>query len=75
MIEQSDTNISHKSVVRPNMLYGMNKKIEQRMSVAAMRMLRWMSEVTRENNIRNEYIWGSIVPGFGSGQNERNRLK
>jgi hypothetical protein len=29
------------------------------MSVAKMRILRWMSGMTRENRIRNEYVKGS----------------
>jgi hypothetical protein len=30
------------------------------MSAAKLRMLRWMSEVTREDRIRNEYVRDSI---------------
>ena len=50
----------HKTVIRPAMLYGtettsMKKTEEKRMDVAEMRMLRWMSGVTREDEIRNEY--------------------
>jgi len=36
------------------------KKIEQNMSVAKMRMLRWINGMTREDRIRNEYIGRSI---------------
>ena len=54
----------HRTVIRPAMLYGtetasMKKTEEKRMDVAEMRMLRWMSGVTREDRIRNEYIRGS----------------
>lgn len=31
------------------------------MSVAEMRMLRWISGATREDRIRNEYMRGNIV--------------
>ncbi|XP_050444261.1 uncharacterized protein LOC126847894 [Adelges cooleyi] len=53
------------SVVRPAMLYGsecwaVDKKAEQRMSVAETRMLRWMSAVTGEDRIRKESIRGSL---------------
>lgn len=36
------------------------RKIEQRMSVTKMRVLTWMSGVTRENRIRSENVKGSI---------------
>ena len=54
----------HKTVVRPAMLYGtetasMRKVEEKKMDVAEMRMLRWMSGVTREDRVRNDYIRGS----------------
>lgn len=54
----------HKTVVRTAMLYGtetasMRKAEEKKMDVAEMRMLRWMSGVTREDRIRNDYIRGS----------------
>jgi len=47
------------------MLYGsecwaVDKKIEQRMGLVEMRMLRWMSRVTRKDRIKNEYVRGSI---------------
>jgi len=34
--------------------------MERKISVAEMRILRWMNEVTREDRIKNEYIRGSI---------------
>jgi len=51
--------------MRPTLLYGskcwaVDKKIEQRISVTEMRMLRWMNGVTREDRIRNKYVRGSI---------------
>ena len=43
------------------MMYGtecwaVDRKIEQRMSVTKMRMLKWISGVTIKDKIRNEYI-------------------
>jgi hypothetical protein len=37
-----------------------DKKIEQNMSVAKMRIFRWMNETKRQNRIRNEYTRSSI---------------
>ncbi|XP_064087945.1 uncharacterized protein LOC135202466 [Macrobrachium nipponense] len=54
----------HRMVVRPSMLYGtetasMRETEEMKMGEAEIRMLRWMSRVTREERISNEYIRGS----------------
>ena len=70
----------YKTVVRPAMLYGsecwaVDKKTEQRLSVAEMRMLRWMSGVTREDRIRNEYIRGSLGVASIVGKLRENRLR
>lgn len=45
----------YKSVVRPIMLYDsgclmVDKKIKQKMSVTKMKMLQWISGVTKKNN-------------------------
>ena len=55
----------HKAVVRPAMMFGLEtapikKTEEKKLDVAEMKMLRWMSGVTREDRIRNEYIRGSL---------------
>ncbi|XP_066986831.1 uncharacterized protein [Macrobrachium rosenbergii] len=54
----------HKAVVRPARLYGtemtsMTKTKEKKLDVGEMGILRWISSVTREDRIRNEYIRGS----------------
>ena len=49
--------------------------IEQRMNVAEMRMLRWMSGVTREDKIRNKYIRGSIGVASIVDKMRENRLR
>lgn len=48
------------------MLYGLecwaiNKKLERRMNIADMKMLRWICEVIREDRIKHLYIRGSIT--------------
>jgi len=55
--------IFYKTAIRLAMLYGAeswaaNKQLHK-MSVAELRMLRWMSDKTRKNKIRNEFIRGS----------------
>ena len=55
----------YKTVVRPAMMYGMEatpiKKVnKKRMNVAEMKMLRWMSGVTRRDRIPNARIRGTV---------------
>lgn len=55
----------YKSLVKTNMLYGLecwtvHQKIEQRMSVAKMKILRWMSGMMREDRIREKYVRENI---------------
>ena len=57
---------NYKTVVRPAMMYGMEatpiKKVnEKRMNVAEMKMLRWMSGVTRRDRISNTRIRGTVI--------------
>ena len=58
----------YKTVVRPAMMYGAEtwavKKVhEKKLDVAEMRMLRWMSGVTKMDRIRNERIIGTTEVG------------
>ena len=55
----------HRSVVRPEMVYGLEtvavkKKQVEEMEVAEMKMLRFAMSVTRTNKIRNEYIRSAV---------------
>lgn len=58
------------SIVRPTMLYSsecweVDKKLEQKISVEEMRMLRWMNSMMREDRIRKEYVLENIgVPSI-----------
>jgi hypothetical protein len=66
-------------VMRPTMLYGSEcwafRRIEQSMSVEEIRMLRWMSGLTRENKIRNNYVRGSIGVALIVDMIRENRLR
>jgi hypothetical protein len=51
------------NVVKPTVPYGSeywagDRRKQQSMSVAYTKMLRWMSEVTKEDRIRDEYTRG-----------------
>ena len=55
----------HKTVVRPALTYGLEaapvkKTEEKKLDVAEMKMLRWMSGVTRKDKIQNKYIRGTV---------------
>ena len=54
----------YKTVVRPAMAYcserwPMKSSLEEKMNIAEMRMLRWMTGITRTDRIRNEYVRGT----------------
>ena len=58
----------YKTIVRPAMMYdaktwAVKKAQEKKLDVAEMRMLRWMSEVTQLDKIRNERIIGTTKVG------------
>lgn len=70
----------YKSVVRPAMLYSaetwpITKAQEKKLEVAEMRMLRWMSGVTRKDRIRNEYIRGTVKVGPIGKKIQESRLR
>ncbi|XP_050532668.1 uncharacterized protein LOC126900777 [Daktulosphaira vitifoliae] len=70
----------YKTVMRLAMMYGsecwtVDNKVEQRMSVVEMRMLRWMSGMTRKDRIRNEHIRGSIGVASIADKMRENRLR
>ena len=53
----------------------MNKAQEKKLDVAEMRMLRWMSGVTKLDRIRNEKIRGTTKVGEISKKVQESRLK
>ena len=70
----------YKTVVRPAMMYGaetwaVKKAHEKKLDVAEMRMLRWMSGVTKMDRIRNERIRGTTKVGELSKKVQESRLK
>ena len=70
----------YKTVVRPAMMYGaetcaVKKGQEKKLDVAEMRMLRWMSGVTKMDRIRNERIRGTTKVGEISKNLQESRLK
>ena len=70
----------HKAVVRPALMYGLEtapiKKTEERkLDVAEMKMLRWMSGVTKMDRVRNEYIRGSLKVAEVSKKIQEARLR
>ena len=67
-------------VVRPAMMYGaetwaVKKAQEKKLDVAEMRMLRWMSGVTKLDRIRNDRIRGTTKVGEISKKVQESRLK
>ena len=70
----------YKTVVRPAMMYGaetwaVKKAQEKKLEVAEMRMLRWMSGVTKLDRIRYERIRGTTKVGEISKKVQESRLK
>ena len=70
----------HKAMVRPAMTYGLEaaplkKSEEKKMDVAEMKMLRWMVGVTRRDQIRNEYIRGTVKVTEISKKIQESRLR
>ena len=52
-----------------------HKKAQEKLDVAEMRMLRWMSGVTKLDRIRNERIRGTTKVGEISKKVQESRLK
>ena len=70
----------YKTVIRPAMTYSaetwaVKKTQEKKLDVAEMRMLRWMSGVTKLDRIRNEIIRGTTKVGDISKKVQESRLK
>ena len=70
----------YKTVVRQAMMYGaetwaVKKAQEKKLDVAEMRMLRWMSGVTKLDRIRNARVRGTTKVGEISKKVQESRLK
>ncbi|KAJ7957491.1 Retrovirus-related Pol polyprotein LINE-1 [Quillaja saponaria] len=70
----------YKSAVRPAMLYGtkcwaVKKQHSHKMGVAEVRMLRWMTEHTRKDRIRNEEILKKVEVASIEEKMRENRLR
>ncbi|XP_064121570.1 uncharacterized protein LOC135226022 [Macrobrachium nipponense] len=70
----------HKAVVRPAMTYGLEaaplKKTEgKKLNVTEMRILRWMSGVTKKDKVRNEHIRGTAKVTDASKKVQEERLR
>ena len=70
----------YKTVVRPAMIYSVEawagkKAQEKKLDVPEMRMLRWMSGVTKLDRIRNERIRGTTKVEEISKKVQESRLK
>ena len=70
----------HIAMVRPAMTYGLEavplkKSKEKKMDVAEMKRLRWMVGVTRRDQIRNEYIRGTVKVTEISKKIQESRLR
>ena len=69
-----------KTMVRPAMMYGLEavplkKSEEKKMDVAEMKMLRWLVGVARRDQIRKEYIRGTVKVTEFSKKNQESRLR
>ena len=69
----------YKTVVRPGTMYraetwAVKKAQEKKLDVAEMRMLRWMSGVTKLDRIRNEITRGTTKVGEISKKVQESRL-
>ena len=66
----------YKTVIRPAMMYGAETwAVKKKLDVAEMRMLGWMSGVTKLDRIRNERIRRTTKVGEISKKVQESRLK
>ena len=70
----------YKTAVRPAMTYcsetwPMKRSLEKKINVVEMRMLRWMTGITRRDRIRNEYVRGTTKVTEVSRKVQEGRLR